>query len=62
MKVEYRRDLQNSYLVLIAENQETDQSYDLRMIMENQIEGLLSCERKLLNNDILYYYDVTSQI
>ena len=62
MKVEYRRDLQNSYLVLIEENQNADESYDLRMIMENQIEGLLSCERKLMNNDILYYYDVTSKI
>jgi len=62
VKVEYRRDLQNSYLVLIAENQDADKLYDFRMIMENQIEGLLACERKLLNNDILYYYDVTSQI
>ncbi len=62
MKVEYRRDIQNSYLVLITENQDTDKSYDLRMITENQIEGLLPCERKLMNNDILYYYDVTARI
>ena len=62
MKVEYRRDIQNSYLVLIAENQDAEKSYDFRMLMENQIEGLLTCERKLLNNDILYYYDVTSKV
>ena len=62
MKVEYRRDIQNSYLVLIAENQDIEKSYDFRMLMENQIEGLLACERKLLNNDVLYYYDVTSQV
>lgn len=61
MKVEYRRDIQHSYLVLIAENQDMDKSYALRMITENQIDGLLSCERKLMNNDILYYYGVTGK-
>ncbi len=61
MKVEYRRDLQKSYLVLVTENKSVQENYDWRMITENQIEGLLSCERKLLNNDILYYYDVTLQ-
>lgn len=61
MKVEYRRDIQNSYLVLITENQDDGKSYDIRMMMENRINGLLSCECKLMNNDILYYYDVTSK-
>ena len=61
MKVEYRNDLQKNYLVFVTEYPSMQMSYDLRMITENQIDGLLPCERKLLNNDVMYYYDVTSQ-
>lgn len=62
MKAEYRKDLQNSYLVLVTENSESESAYPLKMITENQIEGLLHCERKMFDNDVLYYYDITSQI
>lgn len=61
MKTEYRRDLQHSYLVLSPETGNED-AYPLRMITENKIQGLLSCSCRRMNEEILYYYDITSKI
>lgn len=61
MKAEYRRDLQHSYLVLRPQEKCGD-AYPLRMITENQIQGLLSCSCRRMDEEILYYYDVTSKI
>lgn len=60
MKMEYRRDLQHSYLV--AETEENTTNYIAGMITENQIPGLLVCECRRLDQKELYYYDVTSRI
>lgn len=60
MKMEYRRDLQHSYLV--AETEEDTTNYIAGMITENQIPGLLACECRRLDQKELYYYDVTSRI
>lgn len=62
MNVDYRSDLQDSYLVLIPEKKENTDTYPLRMITENQIQGLLPCECKWLDHEILYYYDITSKL
>jgi hypothetical protein len=62
MKVEYRRDLQHSYLVAEPEEKQKVKSYPLMMITENHIPGLLLCSCKRIDENILYYYDVTSRI
>lgn len=59
---EYRRDLQHSYLVMHTEEMNMEDNYVMRMITENTISGLLSCSCKRIDDIILYYYDVTSQI
>ena len=61
MDAEYRRDLQNSYLVLKMK-EETENRYPLRMITENKISGLLPCSFRRMNGDVLFYYDITSKI
>lgn len=61
MRTEYRRDLQHSYLVL-SPGEKQEEAYPLRMITENQIQGLLSCSCRRMNEEILYYYDITSRI
>lgn len=61
MKAEFRRDLQNSYLVLSLKA-ETEYTYPMRMMMENQIPGLLPCSSRRIDEDILYYYNITSKI
>lgn len=59
MKMDYRRDLQHNYLV--AETEDDTDTYIIRMITENQIPGLLSCECRRMDQKKLYYYDITSR-
>ncbi len=61
IEIEYRRDLQHSYLVWKAE-QEQERQYPARMIAENHLSGLLDCSLKKIDEQLLFYYDVTSQI
>lgn len=60
MRMEYRRDMQHSYLV--AETEENTVNYITRMITENQIRGLLPCECRKIDCKDLYYYDITSRV
>lgn len=62
MKIEYRRDLQHSYLVIYSGDKQEKEAYPSKMITENSIPGLLQCEAKRMDNEILYYYDLTSKI
>ncbi|MBS6193973.1 MAG: FHA domain-containing protein [Clostridiales bacterium] len=62
MKTEYRRDLQHSYLVLHPEEPMDEDAYQLKMILQNRIPGLLACESRRIDDEILYYYDLTSRI
>ena len=48
MKMDYRRDLQHNYIT--------------RMMTENQVQGLLGCECRRMDQKKLYYYDITSKI
>ncbi len=61
MEIEYRRNLQHSYLVVRSREKE-EESYSSKMITENRIPGLLVCEEKNIDDEVLYYYDLTSKI
>lgn len=61
MEMEYRRNLQHSYLVVHTREKEKE-FYSSKMITENRIPGLLVCEEKNIDDEILYYYDLTSKI
>ena len=60
MKMDYRRDLQHNYLVV--ETGEKTENYITRMMTENQVQGLLGCECRRMDQKKLYYYDITSKI
>lgn len=60
MKMGYRRDLQHNYLVV--ETEEKTENYITRMMTENQVQGLLGCECRRMDQKKLYYYDITSKI
>ena len=55
MKMDYRRDLQHNYLVV--ETGEKTENYITRMMTENQVQGLLGCECRRMDQKKLYYYD-----
>lgn len=61
MKAEYRRDLQNNYLILQSEEEEEKDSYQLKMAQQNEIAGLLPfhCARK--DGELQFYYEITAK-
>lgn len=61
MKAEYKRDLQNNYLILEAPEQSKEDSYGLRMAEINEIPGLLrfQCVRK--DGKLYLHYEITSK-
>jgi len=61
VKAEYRRDLQNNYLILQSEEEEEKNSYQLKMAQQNEIAGLLPfhCARK--DGELQFYYEITAK-
>ena len=52
MKMDYRRDLQHNYLVV--ETGEKTENYITRMMTENQVQGLLGCECRRMDQKKQY--------
>ena len=60
MNAEYKRDLQNNYLILEAPEAEED-DYQLRMAEQNQISGLLPFHSARKNGVLYLHYEITSK-
>lgn len=60
MQVEYRSNLKHRFMVVTVSSSEGN-DYRIRMITENEIKGLLSCDAEYMNGDKLLYYDVTGK-
>lgn len=60
MEIRYQRELKHNYLILQPEEMEED-FYELHMLEENRIEGLLKMHVKHLETGCLYYYEITSR-
>ncbi len=57
---EYIRDLRSNYLVL----SEADQAYDefqIKMLMNNRIKGLLECEIRIIDGQEKFLYEISSK-
>lgn len=61
MKAEYKRDLNHAYLILDSAVEVDPSSFQIRMIVKNQMEGFLKCSIHMLDNRPLFYYDITSK-
>lgn len=62
MKMEYKKEIHHSYLIAHLINKSEEYTYPWRMVTENHISGLLSCECRRIDNEILMYYEITSRI
>lgn len=62
METEYRRDFSHSYLVIHQKDSHSYQTYSWKMLTENEIPGLISCECRRIDDEVLFYYDITSKI
>ena len=60
MEVKYHKDYRHNYLILKSQQEEAD-SYQSRMLKENDIIGLLPCKQRHINGEHLFYYEITSK-
>lgn len=60
MEIQYKRDLNSNYMILTEENPKNE-SYEVRMITENRIYGLLPCIHQQYEGRTEYYYEITGR-
>ena len=60
MKITYRREMKHNYLIIEPENTGYD-GYEIYMMEENRIEGLLGFQMKQIDGQRYYYYEITSK-
>ncbi len=60
MKAVYRREMKHNYLIMEPEETGYD-SYEIHMMAANRIGGLLKFHVKEVDNQKLYYYEITSK-
>ena len=60
MKTNYIRDFKHNYLV-IRDDRVIEGNYEIKMMTENRIEGLLRCEERMVNGEGFLYFDITSK-
>lgn len=60
MKVRYKREMRHNYLILEALEPDAE-SFEIRMLTGNSIEGLLKFRMKQEEQNQYYYYEITSK-
>ncbi len=61
MQIDYKRDLNHTYVILQEEKEPDTASYQIRMLLTNAIPGLLDCKIGKMDDKTLFYYEVTSK-
>ncbi|WP_411336369.1 DUF6382 domain-containing protein [Ruminococcus gauvreauii] len=61
MKVTYKRDYHHSFLILTEDQMPDCESYPVRMLLSGLIPGILKCEVHHIDNELMFYYDITSR-
>ncbi len=59
MKTRYKRELDRNYLIL--EQEEAENNYQVNMLVNNRIPGLLECRLSLVDKRADFYYEITSK-
>lgn len=61
MNIEYRQDFQNHYFIIEPE-EGMEYGYQAKMVVDNQIPGLLRCSTRTVDGKTKLYYDVTKKV
>lgn len=61
MEVMYRRDGEHNYMVLQAPEEVEGSEYQVRMLLVNDIAGLLRCKLRRIDGASYFYYEITSK-
>ncbi len=56
----YYKDFRHNYLIIKGEDSDTG-LYQCRMITDNRIDGLIPCQERHVNGEVLLYYEITSK-
>ncbi len=59
MNITYKRDFHHSYMIL-TDDGIWEESYEYEMMARNKIAGLMGCRMQKIDNQALFYYDITS--
>lgn len=59
MEISYKRSMNDNYMVIGGGEIGKRDSYQTRMLLENQIQGLLPCKLQKVNGEELFYYGIT---
>lgn len=60
MKTYYKNDLKTAYLILEG-SQEEQEDYQIVMLRENDIDGILKTDVRYMDNQSHYYYDISGK-
>lgn len=58
---EYKRDLNHNYMIIKSPCDVDMDSFQIRMLVGNVMKGFLSCRLHMLDNQALFYYEITSR-
>lgn len=61
MKITYKKDLHHNYLVVPADQKNTDEAYCVKMLQANNISGIIKPEHRIIDGQVHYYFDITSK-
>ncbi len=61
MEVEYKKDLRHNYMIIRGLKEDPLNTYSIKLLEHQRIKGTLSLEKKIIDNEILYYYEITGK-
>jgi hypothetical protein len=61
MFVEYKKDLRHNYMVIAESEDQKIEPYCIKMLEYQSIDGILPLEQRRMDNQILFYYDITAK-
>ncbi|MEY8427420.1 DUF6382 domain-containing protein [Lachnospiraceae bacterium 46-15] len=61
MEVTYRRDSEHNYMILKSDEKLRGNEYQVRMLLGNEIPGLLHCKLRMVDGEAYFYYEITSR-
>jgi hypothetical protein len=61
MEVEYKKDLRHNYMVITVHKEMKIEPYCIKILEHQTIDGVLKVEQRCMDNQILFYYDITAK-
>ena len=61
MEVEFQKDMHHSYMIIAKESGINPEQYSIKLLQYQQIQGLLSMDKRIFDQNNLFYYDITGK-